>query len=181
MYTTSSTAAIQIIQLVFFISEWMASNRLKLNPSKFEFLWCTTLRRHRLLDYSTFALGIPEVRPAETHRNLGVHFDSCIIMTVYVSQLVRGSFDQLRRTKTISKFISTSAAVILVNIFIVSRVDYCNSILAGLHTCHLDRIQSVLNSAASLIYGRTSSDHTIDLLRDNIGCVFPCGSPIGCA
>jgi len=35
----------------------MASNRLKLNPAKSEFLWCTTLRRHRLLDYSIFALG----------------------------------------------------------------------------------------------------------------------------
>jgi len=56
-------------QLYFFISEWMASNRLKLNPSKSEFQWYTTLRRRRLLDYSytyTFALGDTEVRPADT-------------------------------------------------------------------------------------------------------------------
>src|SRR6218665_174320 len=31
-------------QLYFFISEWMASNRLQLNPSKYEFLWFTTPR-----------------------------------------------------------------------------------------------------------------------------------------
>src|SRR6218665_1150863 len=54
----------------FFISEWMASNRLKLSPSKSEFLWYTTIRRRRLLDYSTFALGITEVRPAETTATL---------------------------------------------------------------------------------------------------------------
>src|SRR6218665_542459 len=56
----------------------------------------------------------------------------------------------------------------LVKSFIVSRVDYCNSIQAGLPTCQLDRIQSVLNSAARLIYGRTPSDHITDLLRDNL-------------
>src|SRR6218665_3821431 len=48
------------------------------------------------------------------------------------------------------------------------RVDYCNSMLAGLPTCQLDRIQSVLNSAARLIYGRTPSDHITDLLRDDL-------------
>src|SRR6218665_4027745 len=89
-------------------------------------------------------------------------------MTAHVSQLVRGCFDHLRRIKTIRKFIPTSAVVVLVNSFIVSRVDYCNSRLAGLPMCQLDRIQSVLNSAARLIYGRTPSDHKTDLLRGNL-------------
>src|SRR6218665_3969585 len=37
-------------QRFFSISELMASNRLKLNPSKSEFLWCITLQGRRLLD-----------------------------------------------------------------------------------------------------------------------------------
>src|SRR6218665_3209962 len=78
----------------------MASNRLKLNPSKTEFLWCTTLRRRRLLDGSTFVLGDTEVRPADTILNLGVQFDSFMTMTAHVSQLVRGDFYHLRRIKT---------------------------------------------------------------------------------
>src|SRR6218665_1882731 len=87
-------------------------------------------------------------------------------MTAHVSQLVRDCFCHLRRIKTICKFISTSA-VVLVNSFIVSRADYYKSILVGLPTCQLDRIQSVLSSAARLIYGRTPSDHITDLVRDN--------------
>src|ERR1043165_9136891 len=146
----------------------MTSNRLKLNPCKSEFIWCTAIRRKHLLDGSTFALGDAEVHPADTIRNLGVHFDSCMTMTAHVSQLVRGCFYQLRRIKTIRRFIPTSTAVVLVNSFIVSRVDYCNSLLAGLPTCQLNRIQSILNSAARVIYGRTPSDHVTDLLRDNL-------------
>src|SRR6218665_882968 len=113
-------------------------------------------------------LGDTEVRPADTIRNLGVQFDSCMTMTAHVSQLVRGCFYHLRRIKTIRKFILTSAAIVLVNSFIVSRVDYCNGLLAGLPTCQLDQIQSVLNSAAHLICGHTPSDHITDLLRDNL-------------
>src|SRR6218665_2448245 len=96
-------------------------------------------------------------------------------MTVHVRQPVRGCFYQLRRIKTIGKLISSSAAVNLVNRFIVFRFDYYKSatvlgLLAGLQTCQLDRIglQPVLNSAAHFIYGRTPSDHTTDLLRDNL-------------
>src|ERR1043165_6630484 len=80
---------------------------------------------------------------ADTIRNLGVHFDSCMTMTTHVSQRVRCCFYQLHRIKTIRRFIPTSTAVILVKSFIVSRVDYYNSILAGLPTCQLQRIQSV--------------------------------------
>src|ERR1700733_9188686 len=92
-------------------------------------------------------------------------------MVDHVSQLVRGCFYQLRRIKSIRRLIPTSTAVTLVNSFLVSRVDYCNSLLSGLPTCQLERLQSVLNSAARLIYGRTKSDHVTDLLRDNLHCL----------
>src|SRR6218665_2444678 len=79
----------------------MSSNCFKLNPSKSEFLWCTTLRLRHLLDGSTFALADAEVLPAVVIRNLGVYFDSCLTRTAHVSQLVRSCFYQLRRIKTI--------------------------------------------------------------------------------
>src|SRR6218665_3197832 len=69
-------------QLYFFISEWMSSNRLKLNPSKSEFLYGSPPPRRRLLDYITFALGDIEVRLADTTA-IVVHFDSFVIRPIY--------------------------------------------------------------------------------------------------
>src|SRR6218665_1409313 len=104
-------------------------------------------------------------------------------MTVHVSQLVRGCICQLREIKTIRKFTPTSATVILVNSLIVFRVDYYNSILEGLQMCHLDRIQSVvITPLPASLYGRTPSDHAIDMLRDNQHWLrVPSGSLINCA
>src|ERR1043165_7721465 len=56
----------RVLLCIEHISEWMTSNRLKLNPTKSEFIWCTTIRRKNLLDGSTFSDA--EVHPADTIR-----------------------------------------------------------------------------------------------------------------
>jgi len=45
------------------------------------------------------------------------------------------------------------AAKAVVNSFVICRVDYCNSLLAGAPRYQLDRLQSVLNTAARLLVG----------------------------
>jgi len=47
----------------------------------------------------------------------------------------------------------TEAAKTVVNSFVVSRIEYCNSLLAGAPQYQLDRLQTVMNTAARLIYG----------------------------
>ena len=106
----------RVLLCIEHVSEWMSSNRLKLNPSKPEFLSLTTPRHCHLLDGSTFVLADAGVLPADIICNL----DSCLTRMVHVSQLVQSCFYQLCRIKTIRKFIPTSIAVVLVNSFIVS-------------------------------------------------------------
>ena len=45
------------------------------------------------------------------------------------------------------------AAHALVQAMIHSRLDYCNSLLAGLPTGQMSRLQSVLCAAARLVFG----------------------------
>ena len=49
---------------------------------------------------------------------------------------------------------------------ILSTLDYGCATLAGLPATLLDRLQSVLNAAARLIYGRRNYDHVTPLLRE---------------
>ena len=55
----------------------------------------------------------------------------------------------------------------MVNSFIVSRINYCNSLLAACSQQRLDKLQRVLNCAARVIYGGRRGDHVTPLLRDN--------------
>jgi len=48
----------------------------------------------------------------------------------------------------------------------VSKLDYCNVALAGLPSCDLDRLQSVINATARLTVGAQRNDHITPLLAD---------------
>ena len=54
------------------------------------------------------------------------------------------------------------------NSFIIARVDYCNSLLAGLPVYQTDRIQTVLNDAARLVFGRSRRDHVTPVMCNRL-------------
>ena len=62
-------------------------------------------------------------------------------------------YSHLRRLRTVRRSVTKKYLLTLVHAFITSRVDYCNGVLYGSNGYLLDRLQSVLNSAARLIVG----------------------------
>ena len=53
-----------------------------------------------------------------------------------------------------------------------SRLDYCNSLLAGISSKNLDRLQRVQNTLARLVTGIQRREHITRCLRNCIGCLF---------
>ena len=54
----------------------------------------------------------------------------------------------------------------IVNAFVISRIDYCNSILYGLPTVEHEKLQRVQNIAARLITGSSRRDHITPVLKN---------------
>ena len=72
-------------------------------------------------------------------------------MNAHVSNISRTCYFELRRLASIRRFLTSTATVTLVSAFVLSRIDYCNSLLFGsTHdvTSHLQRVQ---NYAARVI------------------------------
>ena len=89
-------------------------------------------------------------------------------MRSYVNRVVSSCYYQMRRIRSIRRSIPTSMAVTSTNSFIIARVDYCNSFLASLPVYHTDRIQTVLNDAARLVFGGSRWNHVTPILRDRL-------------
>ena len=49
---------------------------------------------------------------------------------------------------------------------VITKVDYCSSTLAGVSSALLQRLQSVLNAAARLVFSARRSEHITPLLRE---------------
>ena len=62
--------------------------------------------------------------------------------------------------------LSTKTCAALVHAFVTSRLDYCNSLLAGINKELLNKLESVLRSAARLAMGKRKFDPITEDMRD---------------
>ena len=79
---------------------------------------------------------------SQSVRNIGVFVDEKLSVYVHIKHLCRSLFCQLRRLDKIPPFLSTDAANKLAVSFILTRLDYCNSLLAGLPDNKLNKLFS---------------------------------------
>ena len=124
---------------------------LKLNDSKTELMLVISKTSKPLHDLPTsITIGKAQIPFKKSVKNLGLTLD-CHLTNANVSNIARTCYFELRRLAFIRRFLTSTATATLVSAFVLSRIDYCNSLLFGsTHdvTSHLQRIQ---NYAARVI------------------------------
>jgi len=148
-------------QMVKNVSSWCVSRRLQLNASKTELIWFGMPTSLSKLDPNDMRLHVGDViiEPNDVVRDLGVYFDSKLSMRNHISRITRLCFYQLRRLRTIRHHLGRHVTQQLVSAFVLSRIDYCNALLAGLPASTLAPLQRCQNAAARLVLNLKTSDH----------------------
>ena len=136
---------------------WLTSNRLSVNPSKTEFLIIGNPQQRNKIQSSSIVFSA---------RNLGVTFDSSLSLTKHISSICKSAYYQIRQLRQIRSSLDISCAIILANSLVISKLDYCNSLLNGLPRSSINCLQVVQNSLARAIYPSAKrSDHVSPLLH----------------
>lgn len=86
-------------------------------------------------------------------------------MKRHVATVAASCFYHLRRIRQIRRRVGTEVTTQLVLAFIIPRLDYCNSVLAGLPQVTLEPLQRVQNAAVRLILDLNMWDHVTPGLR----------------
>jgi hypothetical protein len=97
-------------------------------------------------------VGEHVIRPSPNVRNLGVVFDNIMSMTKQVNSIISSANLQLRNIRRIQRYLDRDTKHHVVRALILSRLDYANSLLYGLKSQDLRRLQSIQNKAAKLIF-----------------------------
>ena len=140
------------------------TTKCQMNINNLDQIFLYIFQTQKGLQCKLFCLILCTDRLSCIMRNHGTFFDESISMNDHVNRVVRSCFYKLRHIKSIHRSLPIATVIQLVNYFVKTRVDYCNNVLTGLPSYQLDHIQSVLNVAARLIYGRGRFDHVIPLL-----------------
>ena len=140
----------RITNLLTDISAWMSHHFLKLNLSKTELLIFPPARAP-LHDFS-IKIHNATISPSPQARVLGVILDSDLSFQPQVQSLSKVCRIHLRNISKIRPFLTNETTKLLIHSLVISRLDYCNSLLIGLPLYRLSPLQSIMNVAARLIH-----------------------------
>jgi len=149
------------------VSDWCSSCRLQLNETKIELIWFGSKKILGKVPESELNLtvGPTTIQPVNSVRDLGVQLDSQLTMKAHVSKVAGSCLYQLRCLRQIRRLVVQEVTAQLVSAFILSQLDYCNSVLAGLSRFTTEPLQRVLNAAAQLVLNLRLHDHVTPALQ----------------
>ncbi len=145
------TVAARISGCLENISAWMKEHHLQLNLTNTELLVfpATPALQH---DF-TFQLGPSTITPSSSVRNLGVIFDDQLTFKDHIAKTLQVCIAQHQKNQ----------AQLLVQALVISRLDYCNALLAGLPSNTIKPLQMIQNAAARLVFNEPKRAHVTPL------------------
>ncbi len=111
----------------------------------------------------TIQLGSSTITPLASIRNLGVIFDNQLIFKEHIAKTARSCRFALHNIRKIRPFLTEHAAQLLVQALAISRLDYCNALLAGLPSNTIKPLQMIQNAAARLVFNEPKRAHVTPL------------------
>src|SRR6218665_2680990 len=97
----ATSAVLAISKTLDVLETWMSTNRLRLNPSKTQFIWFGTRQQLAKLDLSAIAADFPQFIFSPVVRDLGVTQDQELTFVSHIHRLCRDSYYQLRQLRTV--------------------------------------------------------------------------------
>ena len=134
------------------IVSWTSSNCLRLNPDKTEAIWFGSPAGCSRIGSPTLQLTGATIIPSQTVRSLGMYLDSSLTMGPHVGRVAAGCYAKLRVLKEAKPFVPHNIFISLIVQLILSKLDYCNSLLVNASCRNLNTLQAAMNTAARLIY-----------------------------
>ena len=87
-------------------------------------------------------------------------------MTTQINNVCKSSSFALHKIGKIRQFLTTEATKQLVHALVISRIDFCNSLLYSLPDIQINKIQRIQNSAARLVSRTKRREHITPVLRE---------------
>ena len=135
------------------LSRWFLFNGFLLNPTKSEAIW--TGSRVQVQQSKVYEPHLKIADDSITSVNnlkiIGVTFDCHLSFTDHITEICRAANFHLRALSHIRKYLDDPTASMLATCIVGSRIDYCNSILAGISSYNIHRLQTVQNKAAKIV------------------------------
>ena len=129
------------------VRQWFASNSLRLNDQKTEFIIIG--RTHNLQKVSTqeIAIGKDKIDPTASLKNIGAIFDQNMSLEKQLNNTCKSAWYKLYQPCQIRKYLTTDQLKAAVHAYVTSILDQNNSLLKGLPKTILQNTPTCLQNS----------------------------------
>ena len=113
------------------IRVWMHTNLLKLNDEKMEFIMISIRQQLARAGNAEIQIGDDMIQPTNAVRNLGFFYDKYMKNTTHVNRVTSTVYIMMKKISKIRHLLDTNTTKTLMQALVLSRIDYCNSLLLG--------------------------------------------------
>ena len=147
------------------IYRWYLNNFLMLNPDKSEVLLVGTGQQlSKFLTLTSINIAGSFLPFSDSIKLLGVTIDSHLTFQNHISQIIKTCNYHIRAINHIRHLLTTDVASTLARCLILSKLDYCNSLLYNISPTFLGKLQSIQFRAAKSVLKPTKPTNSLALL-----------------
>ena len=146
------------------VKDWMLTNKLKINDNKTDVLLVHP-KNSSNFSVSSISVGNSTISFTKEIRNLGVTFTNTMDMSKHISNTCRSAYSELRKISAIRHLLTIESTKILICALVLTKLDYCNSLLVSIPQYQIQKLQKVQNAAARLIFKIKRSEHITPYLK----------------
>ena len=143
----------------------MSVNRLKLDEDKTEMILLSSPKSNLTLPSSVDLNGCSVTISSSALNLVGVTFDQSLSFHQHVANVCRLCYLEIHCISSVHHLLTDDATKAFLCAFVLSRLDYCNALLACSPKHLIEKLQKVQNHAARLIFPCSKFDHVTPLLH----------------
>ena len=141
-------------------------NMLKSNPGKTDILHFTSRFKKQPSSLETLMLANSTIGIKAKAKNLGIAMDKILSFNDHINEKCKKASFAIRSIGHI-RYLPYEGLKMLVNSLVISRLDYCNSVIYGIPKYQRDKLQRIQNIAARMIMtGTRSTGHITSTLKN---------------
>ena len=143
------------------VKNWMDKNRLQMNDEKTEFIMFSSRQLAKKIDTDCLNVNGTTIQKSEVIKYLGIWLDLQLNFKHHITMKCTVAMLNLQRIKMIPKYVTKDVANTLTLGLVISHLDYCNAILAGLPDTDISCLQRIQNICAKTVLGRDKYESSI--------------------
>ena len=146
------------------IRDWMYINLLKCDD-KTEFFIIGTQQQLQKIDHINICVGEDLISPVNMVHNFGFFMEEYLKNKDHMNRITSSTYNTLRKVHQSRLCLDIDTTKIIVQALVLSKLDYCNSLLLGSPEYKLDKLQGIQKMACRVIFWLRKHDHITNHLK----------------